>query len=55
MTTLELIAFLEFLRKNECLSEDIHDVDFEFVALAFQKQANQPDWKEKFFNQNPKQ
>ena len=54
MTTLELIAFLEYLQKNGFLWK-LHDVTLEAIAIDFQKQSNQPDWKEKFFNQNPKQ
>jgi len=53
MTTLELIAFLEYLKKMGHLSK-FDDVTLELIALDFQKQSNQPDWKEKFFNQNPK-
>jgi len=53
MTTLELIAFLEYLEKEGYILSLIKSR--EAIAIEYQKQSNKPDWKEKFFNQNTKQ
>jgi hypothetical protein len=47
MTTLELIAFLGRLKEKNMLGCWVEPADFEKIALDFQKQSNQPDWKEK--------
>jgi hypothetical protein len=47
MTTLELIAFLEYLENKYYLNLD--HIDFEKTAIDFQKQQNKPEWTDKFF------
>jgi hypothetical protein len=47
MTTLELIAFLEYLENKYYLNLD--HIDFEKTAIDFLKTQNTDHWTDKFF------
>lgn len=49
MTTLELIAFLEYLKSKYYINPVFDHKDFEEIAIDFQKQQNKPEWTDKFF------
>lgn len=49
MTTLELIAFLEYLESKGMLNLSIWNNDFEAISRDFEKTLNKDHWTDKFF------
>jgi hypothetical protein len=49
MTTLELIAFLEYLDSCGLLSIPMEQKDYEKVIWNYQKKTVKPEWTDRFF------
>lgn len=49
MTTLELIAYTEYLQQRGFISDQITKEDFELWVIRYLKEVNKPEWTDKFF------